>query len=191
MLEREIKAALVRMGEPFKDGTRSHIHPDFHLTTRNAYIDAKEKKQRFNPVNWSVDPSLQEHLFIIDDLAVRKLLQFAPRSYTLLLDSSESPSQYYVYSIVDFLCIPKVRVRRPIKRTTPGYKGKWLIDLRDAASFDTLDDALTYIISYDKQFPLIFEGHLDCWGNYRTEQVRTAGKVRTATYWTEDSEAHS
>ena len=192
MLEQEIKSYLTLHNEPFSDFSGSHTALDFFLSGHNIHIDAKEKRQRFSMKNWKEARMPQEHMFIIDDLSVRKLLLHAPHSFTLIRDSSVSPATYFVYSIVDFLCIPKVRCRRPIRRrTTVALKGKWIIDLRDAATFETLGDAIAYVTSYKKKHPAIFEDQIDCWGKYPSERVARSGSMRTARFWDLDAKAHS
>ena len=191
MLEREIKAYLTAQKEAFSDFSSSHTALDFHLHRSDAHIDAKEKRQRFNMKNWQEARMPQEQMFIIDDLAVRKLLLNAPNSFSLIKDSSLSPAMYYVYSIVDFLCIPKVRCKRPIQRTTSAFKGKWIVDLRDAALFETLADAIKYILGYGRKHPEIFKNHIDCWGRYPSEKIAKSGAVRTRRYWSIDAKVRS
>ena len=190
MFEQDIRSYFTASREPFTDFTSSHTAPDFHLTRRDIYIDAKEKCQQFTMSNWREARMPQENLFIIDDLAVRKLLLHAPNSFVIIRNSSIDPPMHYVYSIVDFLCMPKKRCRRTISKTITTVKGKWLIDLRDAAAFATLDEAMHYILRYAEKHPAIFETHLDCWGNYRSEKVGRGGTTRVATYWKEDSKVH-
>lgn len=191
MLEQEIKSYLTLHNEPFSDLSASHTALDFYLSRHNIHIDAKEKRQRFSMKNWKEARIPQEQLFIIDDLAVRKLLLHAPHSFTVIKDSSVSPAMYFVYSIVDFLCIPKVRCRRPIRRTIVAFKGKWIIDLRDAAAFETLGDSIRYITAYKKKHPAIFENHIDCWGKYPSERVAKSGSIRTARFWDIDAKPRS
>lgn len=191
MFEKEVKAFLTSKSINYKDGTRSTSDLDFFLPGYNIYFDAKEKAQRFSMKNWNEASMPQDSLFIIDDLAARKLLFHAPHSFCLIKDSSVSSPMYYAYSIVDLLCIPKKRVKRPIERSVKAYKGKWLIDLRDAAAFETLDDAIGYLLNYRKKFSLIFNTHIDCWGNFPSENIKTSGRLRTAGYWEKDSESHS
>lgn len=191
MFEKEVKALLNDRNIRFKDGTRSTSELDFFLPDYHIHFDAKEKAQPFSMNNWAEARMPQEFLFIIDDLAARKLLQHAPLSFCLIKDSSISPPMLYIYSIVDLLCIPKKRVKRPIERTVKAFKGKWLIDLRDAAVFDALGDALDYMLTYKRKFPLIFNTHIDCWGRYPSEEVKPSGRVRSAKYWAKDSQSHA
>lgn len=190
VFEHDVKTYLMDRGEQFADGTSSHTSLDFHLTRRNIHLDVKEKCQKFSMSNWREASMPQENLFIIDDLAVRKLLLHAPNSFIIIRDSSLDPAMHYVYSIVDFLCMPKKRCRRTISKTITTVKGKWLIDLRDAAAFDTLDEAMHYILHYAEKHRAIFETHLDCWGNYRSEKIGRGGTTRVAKHWKEDSKVH-
>ncbi|MBM2840214.1 MAG: hypothetical protein HW412_742 [Bacteroidetes bacterium] len=190
MFEQDVKKYLTSRGEQFADGTSSHTALDFHLTRRNIQIDAKEKRQKFSMNNWKEAQMPQEFLFIIDDLAVRKLLLHAPNSFSIIRDSSVKPPMHYVFSIVDFLCMPRKRCRRTISKSVTTFKGKWLVDLRDAAAFEALDDAMTYILHYNGKHKSIFENHLDCWGNYRSERIGTGGTTRTAKHWREDAKVH-
>ena len=190
MFEQEVKAHLTSQKIPFEDGTKSKSALDFYLPGKRIYFDAKEKVQPFSMKNWSEAATTQESFFIIDDLAARKLLRHAPLSFCLIKDSSVSPAMYYIYSIVDLLCIPKKRVKRPIERSVKTFKGKWLLDLRDAAAFDELPDAINYMLTYEKKFPLIFHEHIDCWGKYPSEEIRAAGSTRTEGYWKKDAKSH-
>jgi hypothetical protein len=191
MFEQEVKSFLTANQIPFEDGTKSKSALDFHILRRKIFFDAKEKTQPFSMNNWNEATVPQDNLFIIDDLAARKLLQHAPLSFCLIKDSSIAPPMLYIYSIVDLLCIPKQRVKRPIERTVKAFKGKWLLDLRDAAVFDELGDAIKYMLAYEKKFPLIFGEHIDCWGKYPSEEIKTSGRTRIARYWKTDSQAHS
>lgn len=191
MFEQDVKTYLTSRGEQFTDGTASHTSLDFHLTHRDIHIDAKEKCQKFSMGNWKEATIPQEHFFIIDDLAVRKLLLHAPNSFIIIRDSSIAPPMHYVYSIVDFLCMPKKRCRRTISKSVTTFKGKWLVDLRDAAAFEALEDAIQYILRYPEKHKAIFETHIDCWGNYRSERIGRGGTTRVARHWKEDSKVRS
>jgi len=191
LFEQEIKSYLTSKRIVFEDGTKSITSLDFHLPDRHISFDAKEKVQPLSMKNWQEAKAAQEHFFIIDDLAARKLLRHAPLSFCLIKDSSLSHAMYYIYSIVDLLCIPKIRVKRPIEKSVKAFKGKWLLDLRDAAAFDELAEAIKYMLTYEKKFRSIFSEHIDCWGKYPSEEIKISGSVRTAGYWKKDSQAHS
>jgi hypothetical protein len=191
MLEQEIKTFLTSQRISFEDGTRSNTALDFYLPRHKIFFDAKEKAQPFSMKNWTEAPTTQEHLFIIDDLAARKLLRHAPLSFCLIKDSSLSPTMYYSYSIVDLFCMPKRRVKRPIENIVKAFKGKWLLDLRDAAAFADLPDAVQYMLTYENKFPLIFSEHIDCWGKYPSENIKSSGSTRRPEHWKKDSMKHT
>ncbi len=186
-----MKTYLASAKIPFEDATTSKTALDFHLTRNNIYFDAKEKAQRFSAKNWGEPATNEEHLCIIDDLAARKILYHAPLSFCLIKNSSVSPVLYHIFSIVDLFCAPKKRVRRPIEKSVKAFKGKWILDLRNAASFDRLADAISYMLAYEKNFSYIFRDHIDCWGQYPSEELRTAGTTRKAIHWSKDASAHT
>jgi hypothetical protein len=185
--EQEIKKLLTTRYRDLVDSTESHTRLDFHIPSAGIHIEVKEKRQKFTMSHWPEVSIPQDHFFILDDLTARKLLQHAPHSYVLIRDSSVRPQMYYVYSIVDLLIIPKRRCRRPIKRNVPAFKGKWLIDLRSAAAFESAESAIDYIVGYKNKHAAIFESHIDCWGNYHDEDVIQAGIVRRASHWEKDT----
>ncbi|MBI5471161.1 MAG: hypothetical protein HY961_02315 [Ignavibacteriae bacterium] len=191
MFEQEVRALLTARQIPFVDGTKSVSELDFFLPRQNISFDAKEKTQCFSMKNWAGARVAQEDLFIIDDLAARKLLRKAPLSFCLIKDSSSQSVTYYIYSIVDLMCIPKTRVRRPIEKSVKAFKGKWLLDLRDAAVFAELADAVEYMLTYEKNFTLIFGQHIDCWGHYPSEEIKTSGTTRVPAFWKKDAKAHT
>jgi len=191
MFEQEVRSLLITQKIPFVDGTQSTSELDFHLPRHKIHFDAKEKTQPFSMKNWAGTAIAQEDLFIIDDLSARKLLRNAPLSFCLIKDSSSPPVMYYIYSIVDLLCIPKTRATRPIEKSVKAFKGKWLLNLRDAAVFDELVEAIKYMLSYERKFPLIFSEHIDCWGHYPSEEIKTSGRTRIAAFWKKDATAHS
>jgi hypothetical protein len=190
MFEQEVKAHLQARTIPFDDGTASKTTVDFHLPRYRIFFDAKEKTQPFSLKNWKESTTTEEHLFIIDDLAARKLLFHAPLAFCLIKNSSMSPPMFHIFSVVDLLCVPKKRVRRPIEKSVKTFKGKWLLDLRDAAVFDQLGDAIAYMLTYEKNFSYIFKEHIDCWGKYPSEQIKTAGSTRKPIHWRKDAEVH-
>ena len=188
--ELEIKHFLAQHNIRFVDGTSSLEELDFALQEYNVHFDVKEKKQHFNMSNWGGTNIPEEHFFILDDLAARKILLKAPRSFVLIRDSVRAPV-YYVYSIVDLLCIPKKRVRRALEKNTHTFKGKWFIDFRHAVQFDSLEQSIKYMVTYHQKFDEIFKEHIDCWGEYENENIQTAGIPRKPEHWKEDLKVKS
>jgi len=183
--EQEIKEFLKKNEIPFEDRTGSLEELDFALTESKVFFDAKEKKQHVNVKNWQGVTIPEQYFFILDDLAGRKILLKAPRSFLLVRDSVDTPT-YYIFSIVDLLCMPKQRVRRTIEKSTRAYKGKWYVDLRHGKRCDSLGDAVKYMMHYPSKFKHIFKEYIDCWGEYEGEKIVTTGITRRKYHWVED-----
>ncbi|MBI4547745.1 MAG: hypothetical protein HY707_07190 [Ignavibacteriae bacterium] len=183
--EQEIKAYLGKNQIPFEDRTGSLEELDFALNDHQVHFDVKEKKQHINLKNWQGVTIPEKHFFILDDLSARKILLKSPRSFLVVRDNVSGPS-YYVFSIVDLLCMPKHRVHRAIEKSTKAYKGKWYVDLRHGKRCASLDDVLHYMSHYPGKFKQIFKEHIDCWGEYEGEEIQTAGTVRKRKHWVED-----
>ena len=101
-LEQEIKDFFAQHKVDYDDRSRSFTRLDFgygdEFTNRYVAFDAKEKRQRYNPHNWPTAIP-EEHLFIIDDLAARKILLHAPNAGLLVRDTSQETPAYYFYSV--------------------------------------------------------------------------------------------
>lgn len=180
--EVEIKDFLNHHHIPFTDNTGSLNALDFSLPDVDLHFDAKEKKQHINLDNWRDSSVPEEHFFILDDLAARKILLKAPRSFLLIRDNVTGPA-YYVFSIVDLLCMPKRRVRRRLDTGKEIFKGKWYIDLRYGRKTSSLNDGYASMMNYTELFPNVFQDHIDCWGSYEGENIITTGTPRKHRYW--------
>lgn len=184
--EQEVRDFLTMKALEFDDHTGSLDQLDFTLRTHDIHFDVKEKKQHIKRENWKGSVIPEEYFFILDDLAARKILLKSPRSFLLIRDCT-SEFSYFVFSIVDLLCMPKLRVRRPLGGVHgTAFKGKWYIDLRHGIQCPSLNDAVNQMIAYPGKFSDIFKGHIDCWGNYSGENIQTAGTVRKSHHWTTD-----
>jgi hypothetical protein len=74
--EQEVKAYLDQNDIGYNDGSSSYKHVDFTILLNGAspfYLEVKEKRQKYNLANWP-HFTLEERLFIVDDLTVRKCL---------------------------------------------------------------------------------------------------------------------
>ena len=183
--EHELKTFLKQSNIPFEDRTGSLHELDFALTQHDVFFDAKEKKQHLNMNNWQGTTIPEEHFFILDDLAARKILLKSPRSFLVIRDNTKEFC-YYVFSVVDLLCMPKHRVRRALEKSSRSYKGKWYVDLRHGKRCNSIEDVVNFMIIYPKKFDKIFKDHIDCWGEYEGENIQTAGTVRKRKHWVED-----
>lgn len=188
-LEEEIRRYFRSRGISYADHARGpdrFARLDFSFGTRAEKrlftFDAKEKRQRYQPGHWPENAIPEEHLFILDDLAARKVLAFAPNSGLLVRDNLRPA--YYLFTIVDLFLMPKQRANRPIGKTL--VKGKWMIDLRNGQRFATLEEAFTGIAAYLDARESIFSQVLACYGAYVGEEIDAGGVVRQARHWRVD-----
>jgi len=189
-LEREIKDYFKQREIPLADNSNSYEKLDFAFgdksTKRYFSFDVKEKRQRYNMKNWQVANIPEEYLFILDDLAARKILAYAPNSGIVVRDNMRH--RYFLFTVVDLYLMPKQRVNRTIKKQVEAYKGKWLIDLRSGQKFDKLADVFDGIESYLDEKKEIFLNILECYGDYMGEEIGKGGIVRVPEHWQTDVE---
>ena len=187
-LEKEIKDYFKGQGIPLADNSNSFEKLDFGFGDRDAKryfsFDVKEKRQRYNMNNWQVANIPEEYLFILDDLAARKILAYAPNSGIIVRDNMHH--RYFLFTVVDLYLMPKQRVNRTIKKQVEAYKGKWLIDLRNGQMFDRLADVFKGIEAYLDDRENIFLKILECYGDYMGEEIGKGGIVRVPEHWQTD-----
>lgn len=184
-LENEFKFFFKHHQIPFEDHTASLKKLDFSFGDPKAKtcfsFDVKEKRQHYITRNWQHVNIPEEYLFILDDLAARKILAFAPNSGLVIRDNIHQ--KYYFCSIVDLYLMPKIRVNRLIKKQVETQKGKWLIDLRNGKMCDNLNEIFAAIDSYLKDRENIFLQTLKCYGNYYGEEIGQGGITRKPGHW--------
>jgi len=187
-LEQEFRLFFEKYHLAYADNSATFEHVDFRFEDRKRrlqiYLDAKEKRQRYSLQNWPVTGIPEEHAFIIDDLAARKLLYHAPTSGMIVRDNVRPA--YYFFSIVDLFLMPRHRVNRPIGKQVLTLKGKWLIDLRNGRRCDSLYQAFLALAAYLDAWTQIFTTHLECYGSYRGETIGRGGIVRQPGHWDTD-----
>lgn len=190
-LEEEIRRYFrnndIAYGDHSRSGDKFH-RPDFGFGDMNEKqyfaFDAKEKRQHYNLDNWPDAGVPEAHLFIIDDLAARKILAFAPNSGLVIRDNLRS--DYYLFTVVDLFLMPKLRVNRPIRNRRDALKGKWLIDLRNGQRCSTLPEVFAQISTYLDRRGDIFAKELACFGEYEGETIAQGGIVRRPEHWDVD-----
>ena len=187
--EQEYKGFLKSQGISYKDNCTSYKLLDFTLVNfynnRNLYIDVKEKRQMINTKNWpSIEEGNEKFAFIIDDLAARKIFAYAPYSGLIIRDNITSA--YYWYSVIDLGLMPKIRVNRAIKKNDLQYKGKWIIDFRNAAKAHSLDDLSKTIKQYAEAIVHMCTEFIPCYGKYHNEKLSVEGEIRNPSHWVID-----
>jgi len=187
--EQELKQYFREHRIAFDDNSASFKKLDFAFGDREAkrrfYFDAKEKRQRYARQNWSAADHIPgDHLFIMDDLAARKILAYAPNSGLVIRDNI--CRKYFFFSVVDLYLMPRKRVNREIRKNVNGFKGKWLIDLRNGQCCDTVAEIFAAIETYLNRREDIFLNILECYGKYSGEEIPAAGITRRPEHWSVD-----
>ncbi|MEW5829028.1 MAG: hypothetical protein AB1846_09085 [Chloroflexota bacterium] len=187
-LEQEIRDILAGSGTRFRSDCESHAELDFSLLDENGgtlvAFDAKEKQRRIVLDHWPATGIPEPYLFILDDLAARKVLAHAPNSGLIVRNNLHS--RYFFISVVDLFLMPRTRANRPIHRSAPALKGKWLIDLRNGVECARLFDAFVAMKRYLDQHEDIFARTLSCYGDYHGETVHSGGEERRPEHWEQD-----
>jgi hypothetical protein len=186
-MEQEIKTYFAQKEIPFSDNSASYEDLDFTILDRNGLplfrLDVKEKRQRYNMQNWPAFAP-EADLLILDDLSVRKCLAYAPQSGILVRDNLVQ--RYLFFSVIDLALMPRQRVNRPINRTQPERKGKWLLNANNGVSSPSLHHAIDQIQDYLDNLDTTILTLTACYGNYVDETIDSAGIVRNSSHWDTD-----
>jgi hypothetical protein len=146
--------------------TRSMNELDYSLTLRSHItiaVELKEKRQTYSPWwNDQWEHQYPEHprppLFIVDELAVRKLAAKGPHAY-LLINDSTCIDRWYACSIGDVLFGDFVRVSRPLHNNI--VKGKLLLNL------DTMPVAEEHLVDAIDGIDLLSRTVSACWADVK------------------------
>jgi hypothetical protein len=95
-------------------------------------LELKAKRQRYRGwgANWPSVP--EKHLFMVDELALRRLVDAGRFAFLLVRDVPGG--RWCLWSTTELVLTTKVRVARQLAGPRPAIKGKVLIDLRSAAA---------------------------------------------------------
>lgn len=115
------------------DQTDSHHTPDYEIKVAGigcASVELKAKWQSYR-TGWTQHrPDVPEaELFILDELALRKIVAAGRHSYLVVYN--EPASRWRIFGTTDLVLAHKARVARPLHGRRPTIKGKVLVDLRD------------------------------------------------------------
>jgi hypothetical protein len=143
-LEASMAASLVRHPQLtlLKRSTASLERLDYAIVgpgERFAQVELKAKHQSYR--GWqSLRPDvLEPNLFILDELALRKIIDAGRYAYLVVADL---PSRRWcVWSTLDLVLASKVRTVRDLAAGTGRQKAKLLIDLEEAAARVQHEDA--------------------------------------------------
>lgn len=169
--EQTVRKAIDSDGEfVLLDSTDSFEEIDFELACRGKrlFLEVKQKKQRYRDAWVEIAGVDEEQLFILDELAVRKIVRRCPRAYLLIQD--QIMGRFTVVSALELIAMPKARVNRSIDATVSTFKGKWLIDLRNGEVGESLEEAISYLkrraVSEDEYW-----NGLACYGRFEGESI--------------------
>ena len=107
------------------------------------YLDVKEKKQQLGDRFAKLWPTVpREHLFVLDELSIRRAMQYSYTGYFLIRDRPEE--RLFLARVDEIVVTERVRADR---ETTPGRrKGKWLIDLRAFRQIEPGPNILAHVL---------------------------------------------
>lgn len=178
-LEQAVRAGLDALGWEYQDNTAAFDRPDFYIFRSvrgqrvRVALEVKEKRQPYRGRWAQVAGVPATELLILDEVAARKLLAWAPRAALLFWDETQSAQPYVLLTIVDLLCVPKVRVLRPIVRNSQQLKAKWLLDRRHGRLFADLNGALGALASYVDREMYDDLRRVDLHGSFVGERIET------------------
>lgn len=152
-LEEQVRAALanhhtIRL---LRTNTNRFDRSDYEVATHDVAqcaIELKAKWQRYR--GWTTHrPDVDERdLFILDELAMRRLIEHGPFGQLLIYD--HPAHRWVIFGVVDLILAPKARVARPLRARRATTKGKVLLDLGDGhqagRQLDPALDVLTSLI---------------------------------------------
>lgn len=169
--ERSVRKALDADGEfELLDATDSYDEVDFELGCRGrrVFLEVKQKKQKYRD-GWVTAAGIEdEHLFILDELAARKIVLRAPRAYMLVNDAIAG--SHTVFGALELITVPKSRVNRSIDGGVATFKGKWLIDLRNGERWPSVSEALAFVKRRSSSEDDYWKT-LACHGRYEGESI--------------------
>jgi hypothetical protein len=171
-LEQEMKNLLNKLKIKYEDNCGSKLDQDFWLyrNTDCFSVDVKEKLQAYQS-HWTTKIPVK-YLFIVDDVAVRRCLSGGIDSGIIIKDSTLN--NYYFFSAVDFIMMPKERVNRKLHNGI--LRGKWLVDIRNGVKADSLPKILKILYKYWKANKEEFQV---CYGAYVGERIPVRGGTRS------------
>lgn len=171
----------------YADHSDSYTDLDFSLKVgANIFaLELKEKKQKYNLLNWEGVHIPEEHFMLIDELSIRKIVLSGANTGLLVHDSVRD--KIFFFSMIDLVLMPKIkRFNRMTKfNEKDGIKGKWAIDLRHGMECKDFASVLWVIQNYQHMLPTLKELP-SCLNVYHGETITQGGTTRTLDYLNKD-----
>jgi hypothetical protein len=97
---------------------------------RLCELELKAKHQRYN--GWSRPGVAERDLFILDELALRKIIDGGRHAFLLVFDAPNR--RWVLWGVMDLVLATKTRIARPLATGAGKVKGKVLLDLGESPS---------------------------------------------------------
>ena len=171
----------------YADHSDSYTDLDFRLKVGASIfaLELKEKKQKYNLLNWEGVHIPEEHFMLIDELSIRKIVLSGASAGLMVKDSVRD--RLFFFSMIDLVLMPRVkRFNRLTKfAEKDGIKGKWAIDLRHGLECKDFATLLRAIQNYQRMIPALREMPT-CLNVYHGETITQGGTTRTLDYLNKD-----
>jgi hypothetical protein len=171
----------------FDDNSQSFTDLDFILKIGDVSfaLELKEKKQKYNLLDWEGVHVPEEHFMLIDELSVRKIALQGAGAGLLVRDSVRN--KLFFFSMIDLLLMPhKKRFNRPMKLGhNETLKDKWSLDLRNGQECVDFDAVMNVICCYANSIPALKQTS-SCLNVYQGETIIQGGITRTLDYLNKD-----
>lgn len=182
-LEEEIKTFLDSKDVEYIEYTLSRTMPDFMVGKRaRFFLEAKEKRNQYKPTSWPSNIP-QPDMFILDELTVRKLLKYYPKSGIIVRDSTTG--LYHFSGILSLITMPRIRTNRMV--LSKYLKGKWIVRLSHMQKSTHLPGAMRHMKKYLSSCEKDAISS-PCYGEFEGEEIGFGGENRKIEYMTEDFE---
>jgi hypothetical protein len=172
----------------FEDNCTSYTKLDFDLKLDGFFfgLELKEKKQKYNMLNWDRVHLPEEHFFLLDSLSARKMFVLGKAQFSGLLVKDTMRNKLFFYSVADLYEMAHQRLFREVKYDDNSViKGKWTIDLRSGVECKNFEEVMKAIRHYLKvERPTITSALV--YGKYYGDHNARGGVQRTAEYLTTD-----
>jgi hypothetical protein len=171
----------------FDDNSQSFTDLDFILKIGDVSfaLELKEKKQKYNLLDWEGVHIPEEHFMLIDELSVRKIVLQGAGAGLLVKDSVRN--RMFFFSMIDLVLIPnKKRFNRTMKLgQNETLKGKWSLDLRNGQECKDFDAVMNAIQCYTNSIPALKHAS-SCLNVYHGETITQGGITRTLGHLNKD-----
>lgn len=116
--------------------TNSSVDLDFYLP--KIVVEVKEKRQKLTERWWSSTTTFEHHLFVLDELTVRKAMKHWP--YVWFVLRNVPAGRIMVANVAEIISADRHRFDR-------NGKGKWVIDTSPFREIPTLNELMPTIIN--------------------------------------------